>query len=170
MDYFDEFKTVQQLTCVNDLPTKSDYYWVFDFELIDYTLVPLLMIQEVTGTVMLVNTLNKTITLPLNWSVLVFDEDSLQLDMVGISNLEVSSFTALVSGPSVEKDYFSARISLQQVTAETIVTPLPDKHQLLCHPVTDDLFICVGSTPNVPTFQKYLEPLTVKSTVCLSTL
>ena len=114
---------------------------------------------------MLVNIFNKTVTLPLNWSVLVFDEDSLQLDMVGISNLEVSSFTALVSGPSVEKDYFSAPISLQQVTTETIVTPLPDKHQLLCHPVSDDLFICVGSTPSVPTFQKYLEPLTVLNTV-----
>ncbi len=135
-------------------PTLSEYMYVLDLAIMDYTLAPLLVFEEIICPSILLTVAGYDFTLPANWNILVSDEETFQLDVVEISELAGKEFKALVYGmdmsmPLLEKitvsDYFP---NYQNIG------PSLNRYQMLCHPITQNRWINVASSD---AYNKYLK-------------
>lgn len=139
-------------------PVVSNYFWVLDLEMQDYTLAPLQVLEETTcPTVTLRVDRGVEFNLPANWYILICDEESGQLDVVQLSNAAGEDFSAVVFGTDCNM-MKTIRISIVGYSASYVnVGPSLNKHQMLCHPINPKLWINVS--PNDP-YNKYLKDLT----------
>lgn len=140
-----------------DTPTLTEYFWVLQLSLdgiIDFTLQPLKMFEEQTTRTLefLIN--GYLIEAPTNWNILVYSEETAQLDVAEISDLTRSKFTAIVynhksgkitPGPVTVIDYHSEA---------HIRNPALNKHTMLCHHVGPDAWVMLAPTDN---YNKYLK-------------
>lgn len=135
-------------------PTLSEYMYVLDLTMMDYTLAPLLIFEEVICPTISVMIKGFTFELPANWNILVTDEETMQLDVVEISELAGKGFKAMVYGmnmsmPELEKitvnDYFSNFRN---------IGPSLNKYQMLCHPISPDAWVNVAPSDS---YNKYLK-------------
>jgi len=139
-----------------DTPTLTNYFWVLQLALhgeIDFTLQELVMFEEqVTPTLeFLID--GYIVEAPTNWNILVYSEETAQVDVAEISDLTRSRFTALVymhetgkiiPGPVQVVDYHQEA---------HIRSPALNKHTMLCHHVGPDGWVCLAPTDN---YNKYL--------------
>ena len=135
-------------------PTIADHFWVLDLNLMDYKLAPLLVLEEVVSPSIEVMIRGFQFVLPATWNVLVADDETFQLDVVEIADLAGKEFKAVVYGPT------KALAELETVTVTNYhpnyqnVGPSLNKHQMLCHPISPDLWINVAPSDS---FNKYLK-------------
>ena len=139
-------------------PTISDYFWVLDLEQCDFMLTPLQVLEEIRSPALMLEIKGFRFILPANWNLLVYAEETHQLDTVEVSNLAGKDFTALVYGP--EKTLVTGeRITVVDYSPDhTSVGPSLSKHQMLCHPINPDEWINVAPSD---TYNKYLKNLAV---------
>lgn len=139
-------------------PTMTDHFWVLDLSIMDYTLSPLLILEEVVSPSIEIMINNFRFILPANWNVLVADEDTTQLDVVEVSELPGKEFRALVYGPSkLIAEMLPIRVTNYFPNYKN-VGPNLNKHQMLCHPISVDSWINVAPSD---TFNKYLKNCTI---------
>ena len=128
-------------------PTPTDFMWVLDLQIMDYTLAPLLVLEEIICPSIKVRILGFDFFLPANWNMLVFSEETSELDVVEISELAGREFTAFVydiSNPNIVK-YTPGVVSVLDYSSEYInVGPSLNKHQMLCHPVSPTEWVNVS--------------------------
>ena len=139
-------------------PTPTDHMWVLDLSIMDYTLTPLIMLEEVVCPSMQIMIQGFEFVLPANWNILVYDNETSQLDVIELSQAAGKEFTALIYGPS--KPYPTPGIIT--ITNYFIeyknVGPSLNKHQMLCYPINRDVWCSVGPSDN---FNKYLKEKTI---------
>ncbi|MFV2014078.1 MAG: hypothetical protein ACC656_01495, partial [Candidatus Heimdallarchaeota archaeon] len=75
-------------------PLPIDYFWVLDLEMMDYTLTPFIVLEEVVAPTILVEIQGFKFKLPATWSMLVYGEETMQLDVIEIGDLAGKDFTA----------------------------------------------------------------------------
>lgn len=139
-------------------PILTNYMWVLDLTLMDYTLAPLIMLEEIVCSSMQVTINGFNFILPSNWNILVYDQETSQLDVIELSETTGKEFTALVYGPNSVR-YVPGTISITNYFVEhKNVGPSLNKHQLLCHPIGPNEWINVSPTNS---FNKYLKDMTV---------
>lgn len=135
-------------------PVAADYFWVLDLMMMDFTLSPLLVLEETVCPTIEVQVLGFQFNLPATWNVLVADPETMQLDVIEVSELAGKQFHAFVHGPKKPNmetalitvtDFFNTRKN---------VGPSVNKHQMLCHPVSPDSWINVAPSD---TYNKYLK-------------
>jgi len=138
-------------------PTLADHMWVLDLNMMDYTLAPLLVLEEVVSPSIELMIDGFRFVLPANWNMLVADDDTMQLDVVEISDLAGKEFKALVYGPNKLR----ADLSVISVTDYhpnfQNVGPSLNKHQMLCHPISPDSWVNVAPSDS---YNKYLKECT----------
>ena len=144
-----------------ETPTINDYFWVLQLAIeddIDFTLQELIMFEE-----QLTRTLEFTVNgflveAPTHWNILVYSEETGQVDVAEISELTRKRFTALVymhesgkivPGHIVVKDYHQLA---------HIKTPALNKHTMLCHHAGPDGWVCLSPTDN---YNKYLKNVVI---------
>jgi hypothetical protein len=139
-------------------PTVSEHLWVLDLNALDFMLAPLMMLEEVVCPSMTLMIRGFQFTLPANWNILVYDRDTAQLDVVQLAEAAGRQFTAFSYGPS--KSYPTPEIIT--VTNYHVeyrnVGPSLNKHQMLCHPVGPEEWVCVSPSD---TYNKYLKDIIV---------
>jgi hypothetical protein len=135
-------------------PTIMDHMWVLDLNLLDYTLAPLLVFEEIVCSTLVVRIKGFEFPLPAKWNILVYDKDTSQLDVVELEETAGREFTALVYGP--KKGSFSpATITVMNYYPEwRNVAPSLHKHQMLCHPIGPDEWVNVSPSDG---YNKYLK-------------
>ena len=139
-------------------PVLTNYHWVLDLTMLDFTLTPLVMLEETISSSMQVTINGFNLILPTNWNILVFDQETSQLDLIELSEATGREFTALVYGPNHVK-YASGIITVTDYFVEhKNVGPSLNKHQLLCHPISATEWISVSPANN---YNKYLKDMTV---------
>lgn len=142
-------------------PTPVDYMWVLDLSIMDYTLTPLLVLEEIVCPSIKVQIRGFEFWLPSNWNILVFSDETLQLDVVEISELAGREFTAFVydiSNPRIV-NYHTGLCTVIDYMPERVHTgPQLNKHQMLCHPIGPQEWVNI--TPS-DTYNKYLKELVV---------
>ena len=79
-------------------PVLSQYMYVLDLQMMDFTLSPLLVFEEVICPTITLQIRGFQFELPANWNILISDEETYQLDVVEISELAGKEFRALVYG------------------------------------------------------------------------
>ena len=140
-----------------DTPTITDYFWVLQLSLhgeMEYTLNELKMFEEQTTPTLEFTINDYLVEAPTNWNILVYSEDTAQLDVVEISDLTRSSYTAVVYEHKTGK-IVSGPVSVIDYHPEALVRiPALNKHTLLCHHVGPDGWICLAPTDN---YNKYLK-------------
>ena len=135
-------------------PTIADHIWVLDLTLRDYTLTPLLVLEEIVCPTIEVMVLGFRFKLPANWNILVADGENMQLDVVQISELAGKQFVGLVYGPQMSRPE-TAEISVTDYFPNFHnVAPSLNKHQMLCHPIAPDAWVNVAPSD---TYNKYLK-------------
>lgn len=140
-----------------DTPTLTEYFWVLQLALkgeMDFTLQPLKMFEEQITPTLEFMIGPYLIEAPTNWNILVYSEETAQLDVAEISDLARSKFTAVVymhksgkiePGPISVVDYHHEA---------HIRNPTLNKHTMLCHHVGPDGWVCLAPTDN---YNKYLK-------------
>lgn len=139
-------------------PTLSEHMWVLDLTMPDFTMAPLLMLEEVVCPSIEIMVNGFQFTLPANWNILVYDRDTAQLDVVELAECAGREFTAMVYGPNKS----SASPAIVTVTNYFIehknVGPSLNKHQMLCHPIGPDEWVSVSPSDS---YTKYLKDIIV---------
>ena len=138
-------------------PTPTDYMWVLDLQIMDYTLAPLLVLEEIVCPSIQVRIRGFDFFLPANWNILVFSEETSELDVVEVSEVAGREFTAFVydiSNPKICKYHAGLITVVNYISEFTNVGPSLSKHQMLCHPISPTEWINV--TPS-DTYNKYLK-------------
>ena len=140
-----------------DTPTLTDYFWVLQLALddeMDFTLQELKMFEEQTTPTLEFTIDGYKIEAPTNWNILVYSEETAQLDVAEVSDLTRSKFTAVVfmhetgkvvPGPVKVFDYHQEAL---------VQNPALNKHTMLCHHVGPDGWIMMAPTDN---YNKYLK-------------
>jgi hypothetical protein len=140
------------------VPTLTDHFWALDLNIKDFTLTPLTMLEEIVCSTVVIRVEEFDFAVPANWNILIFDEETSQLDVVEIHNMSGKQFSAFVFGPNMS-NVRPAKVSLLNYLPEhKNVAPSLNKHLLLCHPIGPDAWINIG--PN-DSYNKYLKDMTI---------
>jgi hypothetical protein len=120
----------------------------------DFTLSSITILEEITAPSMTIQIHGFKFDLPTTWYMLVFDPETMQLDSVCVEDLPGKEFCALVSGPNVQKGLAGNVIVVDYDPRYKNVGPLLNKHQMLCHPISPDLWVNVSPSD---CYNKYLK-------------
>lgn len=135
-------------------PILSEYMYVLDLNMMDYTLVPLLVLEEIVAPTIELRINNFNFKLPANWNILVVDDDTFQLDVIEISEVAGKEFKSLVYGQT-ESNFSTQTIHVSDYYPNHYnIGPALSKHQMLCHPISDNTWINVAPSD---TYNKYLK-------------
>ncbi len=139
-------------------PILTNHMWVLDLTIMDFTLSPLIMLEETICSSVQLTINGFSFILPSNWNILVFDQETFQLDIIELSETTGKEFTALLSGPNTGK-HLSGNILITDYFIEhKNVGPSLNKHQMLCHPISATEFVCISPANS---YNKYLKDTTV---------
>lgn len=140
------------------VPTTTDHFWVLDMNIMDYTLTPLISLEEVICPSFVLRVNGFEFVVPTLWNVLIYDKETSQLDTLALKDACGKEFTALVYGPK-KTHHSSGVISIVDYFVEyKNVGPLLMKHQMLCHPIGPNEWINVSPSD---AFNKYLKDRSV---------
>lgn len=137
-----------------DAPVLTDHFWVLDFQMMDYTMSHLLVLEEIIGKTVELNINGFQFTLPASWNILVVDPDTHQLDIAQLKKVAGKDFYAFTYGPNKSRSDM-VRISMSNYYLNRVnVAPSLFKHQMLCHPIDAETWINVAPSDG---YNKYLK-------------
>jgi hypothetical protein len=140
------------------VPTPTDYFWVLDLNINDYTLAPLTILEEIICPSITVVIRGFEFTLPAYWNILVYDMETTQLDAIQLSRLVGREFTALVFGPKKIRPVPAPIQYVDYILEHKNVGPSLAKHQMMCHPIGPTEWVCISPSD---TYNKYLKDMLV---------
>lgn len=153
MNIIDENNEITDLVDIT-APVKSEYFWVLDLTIMDYTLTPLAVLEEVTCPTFVVEVAKVTFDIPASWNMLIYDGETGDVDLIPLCEMTGRSFTALGFGPNraLAKPLPVRIIDYKPYSRN--VGPSLNKHQMLCHPITDDTWFTLSAAD---VYTKYLK-------------
>lgn len=137
-----------------ETPLSTEYFWVLDLVNRDFKLTPLMMNEELYTPTFELEIMGYVIEVPTNWNVLLFSEETSQLDIAEISELTRGNFTALVYQHKKDKVQPCEVRVLTYNPAAKVHTPSLHKTHMLCHALGPDRWIAIAPTDN---YNKYLK-------------
>jgi hypothetical protein len=136
----------------------DDYMWILDLEMLDFTLSPVELLMEIECPIITLKFNNLVFDLPTNWFMLIYDEETTMLDVVKVSDMVGKGHTAFVYG-NYETRVTSTPLTVIDYSPRKVVAlPSLTKKQMLCHPISDSKWICIGITD---VFAKTVKDLSV---------
>ncbi len=137
-----------------EIPHKTDVFWGLNLEHKDFMLSKLSMFVELTTPVLVMNILGYVVEAPSNWNLLIYSEETSQLDLLEISEISRGQFTAVVYN-HVKNRIIPGPISVIDYKAYgKIQTVFLNKNTMVCHPLGADLWVCLSQSDN---YNKYLK-------------
>ena len=137
-------------------PTIADHIWVLDLGMLDFTLAPLLVLEEIISPSIQLMVNGFQFVLPANWNILVCDNETMQLDVVEIAEVAGKEFRAMLYGPDHAMVETAVIAATDYYPTFHNVGPSLSKHQMLCHPVAPMEWVNVAPSD---TYNKYLKNL-----------
>ena len=142
-----------------DEPLDTDYFWVLNLIEQDFQLSNLVMLEEFITPTLTINIGGYPIELPAEWNILVYSEETSDVDMVPISDLTKKTFSLFLLNHKHIKIIENTSKVIDYCSASIIRTPSFNKNLMLCHPVGEMAWIMIAPTD---TYNKYLkESITV---------
>lgn len=137
-----------------DTPLKTEFFWVLDLVEKDFYLNPLQMNEELQTPALVLNILGYAIEVPANWNVLIYSEETSQLDIAEVSDLTRGHFTALVYNHTTGKIQPGSVRVVNYSPYTKVHTPSLHKTHMLCHALGPDHWVCISPADN---YNKYLK-------------
>lgn len=143
----------------NTTPLTTDYFWVLDLEIMDFTLVKLEMLEEIIAKTITLRIKGFEFNLPANWNILLFDEDTMQIDIAPVGKLAGrGDFIAFVYGPDISIVSGSHITVTNFHLREANYAPCFGKNRMLCHPIGPKEWVNVAPSD---VYNKYLRNKTI---------
>jgi hypothetical protein len=141
-----------------ETPIRTEFFWVLDLVERDFKLTPLEMIEELHTPTFEISVFGYVIEIPTNWNIMVYSQETTQLDIAEVSELTRGNFTSL--GYQHKKDKVApGKIQvLNYNILSRVHTPSLHKTHMLCHALGPELWICLSPTDN---YNKYLKNTTI---------
>lgn len=136
----------------------GETFWVLDLGIMDFTLTPLLMLEEQRCSAVQTIIGTEHVTIPSSWKVMIYDSDTSELDVIDIKDVAGRDFTAFGYGPmrAIPKPLPIKVVG--HVDDFTFVVPSKHKQQMWCLPIDDTTWIvCCDSDAHV----KYLKDASI---------
>ena len=127
-------------------PIVDNFLWVLDLEQNDFTLSPVTMLLELTTPTFDLIIDGLTIVLPTSWFIVIYDDEIGIMDVVQISDLMGRNFKLFTYGFSELMVTGSSYILNKYTPKNVSIMPNLNKKQLLCHPINNEQWICIGPT------------------------
>lgn len=135
-------------------PSCTEHIWVLDLTMMDYTLAPLQVLEEIISPSVALQIGGFQFVLPTNWNVLVVDVETYQLDIIEVSDLAGKEFVSFVYGPDMPR-FETEVISVMDYHPNYVnIGPSLNKDQMLCHPISPTSWINVSPSDS---YNKYLK-------------
>jgi hypothetical protein len=128
-------------------PTDIDTFWVLDFDIMDYTLAPLLFLEEYSGHTIVLQIGNESdniIHLPASWHILISDDETSTIDLVQAGNMSGMNFQALTYGLNLTRPHLTPIKVVDFYLNRKNIAPALNKHQQLCHPISKEAWINIA--------------------------
>lgn len=116
-------------------PLVTKYCWITDLENKDFNLMEIKLLEEMVGPCVTLNIAGFTIDVPASWYMLVYSEETSDVDIVKMHDLMRGDFTAMVCGPNEHKVLPVPVSVIDYRDVGSIVTPRLSKNQMLCHAI-----------------------------------
>ena len=139
-------------------PMFTNYFWVLDLNIMDYTLTPLLMLEEIIAPTHTIRVRGFDFKVPSNWCLLSYSEETMQLDVVDVGELSGKNFTAMVYGSNMPIVAPGTVIVTNYENEDVNYAPSLSKHQMLCHPIGPDEWVNIAPSD---VYNKYLKEKSV---------
>lgn len=145
MLYFD---SENKLICVDSVydPIIDNYMWILDLDNYDFTLTDITLLLELTVSTLSLVIDGLTCVLPTNWFVVIYDDEIGMMDVVQVCELMGRNFKLFTYGFSDLMVSGSSYIIQKYTPKQTCTMPNLSKKQMLCHPINDEQWICIGPT------------------------
>lgn len=137
-----------------EVPTKTDMFWTFNLEAKDFMLSPLYMFEELTTPILIMNILGYSLEVPSDWNLLIYSEETSQLDILEISEISRGHFTSVVFEHKTNNIIPGPISIIDYKPVYKIQTVSLNKNSMMCHPLGDEYWICLAPTDN---YNKYLK-------------
>lgn len=125
-------------------PLPSKYHWTADLDEMDFCLSEIKLLEEVAGPGVTVVADGFKIQMPVSWNVLIYSEETSELDTIKAYELTKGDFTAVSHGPGANR-IEPVTLSVEDYhPALTVVVPRISKYQMFCHPVSASRWICIS--------------------------
>lgn len=139
-------------------PIGTDFFWSLNFDIMDFTLSPLQVLEETICNSVKVRVAGFEFVIPAIWSMLVVSDETQQLDCVEARKLGGREFTALVYGPNYPIAKSVPVIVVDYFMEYNNISPVLNKNQMLCHPIGPSEWINISPSDS---YNKYLKNCTV---------
>lgn len=116
-------------------PIVPKYYWMFSGHMLDFTLTPLVYLEETTGPVYTIEINRFKFDVPAKWNILIVDNDTYQIDTVPISTCATNVTYAFAMSPT-DNGVKTVKVDILEYKEEAVlIHPLVQKGSGFCHPV-----------------------------------
>lgn len=137
-----------------ETPLSTEFFWVLDLVNRDFMLTPLMMNEELLTPTFELSIFGYVIEVPTNWNILLYSEETSQLDIAEVSELTRGNFTAL-GYEHVKNKVSPGEVRVINYNPQAKVhTPSLHKTHMLCHALGPKLWICISPSDN---YNKYLK-------------
>jgi len=133
---------------------KLDGFWNYDLRQQDYFCTALSVVIELQSSALTIAVGKTTLTLPVDWFVIVCDKMTGSIDTIKVHELTNTSFKLFVVGPKHHTVTETGYRVIEFDQSRTFFHPVLGKHQLLCTEVAPGKWVLVS--PN-DSYQKYLK-------------
>ena len=124
----------------------------------DFTLSPLIMLEETISPHHTLNVHDFSFKVPSTWNILIYSEETMEVDTISIKKLSGKDFTAFISGFNVTS-VIPGIIKIVDYQCEDIsFGPSLNKNQMLCHPISPDTWVLISPSDM---YNKYLKDCAV---------
>lgn len=142
---FDQDSNTIQIESLTQ-PIVATHFWVLDLPTADFMLSPLNSLEQVTCPTLEVTIGEFSFNAPAAWNIMIYDVETHQVDVVSLAEAAGREFTAFGYGPTAGYPIpLPIRITNYYAELDNI-SPSINKQQMLCHPVSDQLWVCLSSS------------------------
>lgn len=137
-----------------NVPLSCDYFWSLDLKYMDFSISPIEYLEEQTVPAFLVNIKGYLFYIPCAWNILVYSEETSQLDMIRLSDATKMYYNAVVYNHKRDT-IISGRIKVIDYSPEVVITaPNVSKNKMMCHAIGEDYWVMLSTSD---TYVKFLK-------------
>lgn len=137
-----------------ETPLVTEFFWVLDLVERDFKLTPLMMNEELSTPSFELQINDYVIEVPTNWNILLYSEETSQLDIAEVAELTRGNFTALCYQHRKDRVVPGNVRVINYNAYSRLHTPSLHKTHMLCHALGPDMWIALSPSDN---YNKYLK-------------
>ena len=140
------FNENNEIVALNTIytPLVTKYCWITELEDKDFCLMEIKLLEEMVGPCVTISISGFVFDVPASWYMLVYSEETSDVDIVKMHDLMRGDFTALVCGPTTSKILPATVSVIDYHESGSVITPRLSKNQMLCHAIGPNQWVSIS--------------------------